>query len=625
MTSSAEHGGKAMWAVSRHELTPVTFLERAGDVYGTRVAVVDGARTFTYAGWRARARQFAAALRQLGVDRGARVAFLAQNCEELLLAHFAVPLAGGVLVALNTRLKPPEIAGLVEHSGTELMFVAPALCGSAADVAPHVRTITLGMEFEQLLAAHSGAEPLPLQPVGEDDPISINYTSGTTGSPKGVIYTHRGAALNALGLAIEFQLTSSSRHLWVLPLFHCNGWCFPWALASVGAASVCVPTVDPAQVWGLLLNGGITHYAGAPVVHAALLNDESARRLPQRVVAASGGAAPSPTLIARMIELNIQLRHIYGLTETYGPFTANVPPVELDDVAIRERAGRTARQGFAHVTAGQVRVVNPDMTDVAADGATLGEVVMRGNGVMAGYFRDPAATEEAFRGGWFHSGDLAVRHPNGEIEIRDRIKDIVISGGENISTIEVEQVLLSHPAVAECAVVGIPDDRWGEVGKAFVALRPGWSATADELARHCRERLAHYKCPKEFDFGPLPKNATGKVQKFQLRMRERSQVQDVNLRPRSREVARYEIFEKRDACGRSCSYRGRAWHRHGYHQPARRNERAQHRYQEWAAGSDARRPSGPGRPRCRANRGRPRVLRRPGPAGVRGPARGRGR
>jgi fatty-acyl-CoA synthase len=530
MTPPGTECAGAAAAVCRHELTPVDFLERAGDVYATRVAVVDGARTYTYAQWRARARQFAGTLRALGVEHGSRVAFLAQNCEEMLLAHFAVPLAGGVLVALNTRLRPREIAALVEHSGAELMFVAPGLRDNAAEIASSVRLVETGTDLEQLLAGQSGEEPLRTRLRSEDDQISINYTSGTTGSPKGVVYTHRGAALNALGLAIEFELTSASRHLWVLPLFHCNGWCFPWALASVGAASVCVATADPAQSWDLLLNDGITHYAGAPVVHGTLLNDEHARPLPRRVVAASGGAAPSPTLIARMAELNIQLRHIYGLTETYGPFTANVPPPELDDAGTRDRAHRTARQGFAHVTGGQVRVVHPDMTDVAADGLTLGEVVMRGNAVMAGYFRDPAATKKAFRGGWFHSGDLAVRHPGGEIEIRDRSKDIVISGGENISTIEVEQVLLSHPAVSECAVVGIPDERWGEVGKAFVDLRPGRSVTAEELASHCRERLAHYKCPKQFEFGPLPKNATGKVQKFQLRERDLSGAREESSR-----------------------------------------------------------------------------------------------
>jgi acyl-CoA synthetase (AMP-forming)/AMP-acid ligase II len=507
---------------SRHELTPVDFLERAGDVYADSTAVVDGNRQYTYAQWRSRGRLFAYALRRLGVEAGDRVAFLAQNCEELLLAHFAVPQAGGVLVALNTRLKEREIVDLILHSGAGVVLVSPALRTMLGFLPSGITVIETGPAFERLLEGELCAPAPQALMSDEDDPISINYTSGTTGRPKGVVYTHRGAALTALGLAIEFELNADSRHLWLLPLFHCNGWCFPWALAAVGAASICLPTVEPAQVWPKLIDERITHYAGAPIVHSSLLNHDGARRLPHRVIAASGGAAPSPALIARMDEHNLQLRHIYGLTETYGPFTANTPRLGGAEISAEQRASRTARQGFAHVTGGRVRVVHPDMTDVAMDGLTLGEVVMRGNGVMAGYFHDEDATREAFTGGWFHSGDLAVRHPNGEIEIRDRSKDIIISGGENISTIEVEQILLSHPAVAECAVVGIDDEKWGEVGKAFVDLRNGRHVSADELREHCRSRLAHYKCPKQFEFGPLPKNATGKIQKFQLRERERN-------------------------------------------------------------------------------------------------------
>jgi len=505
--------------VHRRELTPIDFLERAGWVHADRTAVVDGEVRFTYRLWRARARRFASALRAAGLQPGDRVAFLALNSEPLLLAHFAVPLAGGVLVAINTRLSADEVAYIVEHSGARWIFYSPELAPLLAGIPEEVGRLDIQADFEQLLAT-GGEDALEPWLESEDDILAIDYTSGTTGRPKGVMYHHRGAYLNALAMVVEAGLDADSRYLWTLPMFHCNGWCFTWALAAVGATSVCLPKVDPARVWELLESEAITHFNGAPTVHTMLANHPAAHGLPQPVTVTTGGAPPSPTLIARLAELNIRLVHVYGLTETYAPFTINIEPPRAGDLPANEQARLKARQGVPHVLAGEVRVVNEAMADVAADGQTLGEVVMRGNVVMRGYYRDEAGTAHAFRGGWFHSGDLAVCHPDGSIELRDRQKDIIISGGENISTIEVEQAVASHPAVLECAVVAVPHPTWGEVPKAFVTLKPEQTTSAEEIIAHCRARLAHFKCPKAVDFGELPKTSTGKVQKFVLRERE---------------------------------------------------------------------------------------------------------
>jgi fatty-acyl-CoA synthase len=503
----------------RQELSPIHFLERAGEVHATRLAVVDGERRLTYRDWRARARRFASALRRAGLRRGDRVAFLALNSEPLHLAHFAVPLAGGVLVALNTRLVADEVAYIVDHAGSRLLFYSPELADGLADLPPAVERLDLARDFEPYLADGSDQ---PLEPWLEDEyeTIAIDYTSGTTGRPKGVMYHHRGAYLNALAQALELGLTSDSRYLWTLPMFHCNGWCGTWALPAVGATSVCLPRVDPARVWELLEQEAITHFNGAPTVQTLLVNDPHARRLPRPVRVATGGAPPSPTLIARMEALNLHPIHLYGLTETYGPLTINVPPPEFDSWSEDERARYLARQGVGHVCAGEVRVVDERLREVPADGETLGEVVTRGNTLMRGYYRDEPATEQALRGGWFHSGDLGVRHADGSVELRDRQKDIIISGGENISTIEVEQAILRHPKVLECAVVAIPDEQWGEVPKAFVTPRPGAELTAEEVIAHTRSVLAHHKCPKAVAFGELPKTSTGKIQKYVLREQE---------------------------------------------------------------------------------------------------------
>ena len=320
-------------------------------------------------------------------------------------------------------------------------------------------------------------------------------------------------------MALDHRLTAQSRYLWTLPMFHCNGWCFPWATAAAGACSVCIPRPDPALVWKELSEGA-THFCAAPTVCTSLLAHPSARRIERPVRLFTAGAPPSPTLIARMAELNFDLDHVYGLTEVYGPFTIAIGGPGEESLDPAQRAARRARQGFANVTAGEVRVVDDKMNDVPSDGQTMGEVVMRGNVVMLGYFRDPEATAKAFEGGWFHSGDLGVRHPDGAIELRDRKKDIIISGGENISTIEVEQAVVSHPAVLEAAVIAVPDEKWGEVPKAFVTLAAGKQATAEEIIQHCKTRLAHFKAPRQVEFGPLPKTSTGKIQKFVLREKE---------------------------------------------------------------------------------------------------------
>jgi fatty-acyl-CoA synthase len=504
--------------VHRQELSPIHLLERAGEIFAERIGATDGGRSFTWRELRGRARRLASALRADGLQKGDRVAFLAFNSEPLLLAHFAVPLAGGVLVAINTRLNPEEIAYIVSHCGATRVFVSPELLPSLAGVPPTVQRVVLGPDFEALLAKGSEA-PVELWLQSEDEPITINYTSGTTGRPKGVVYHHRGAYLNALAMVLDHRIVAESRYLWTLPMFHCNGWCFTWGLAAVGAESVCIPKIEPGPTWKSF-DEGVTHFCAAPTVCTMLVTDPAAHRLASPVRLFAAGAPPSPTLIARMAELNFTLDHVYGLTEVYGPFTINVPSPGQAELPAAEQARLRSRQGMANVCAGEVRVVDLDMKDVPRDGETMGEVVMRGNVVMTGYFNDQEATDRAFHGGWFHSGDLGVCHADGSIELRDRKKDIIISGGENISTIEVEQAVVSHPAVLECAVIAVPDEKWGEVPKAFVTLKPDMTLTAEELVAHCRTKLANFKLPRHIEFGGLPKTSTGKIQKFLLRDKE---------------------------------------------------------------------------------------------------------
>jgi fatty-acyl-CoA synthase len=525
----AQSDGSAMqapWpartAVSRTELDPVSFLHRSAAVHPQRIAVVDGERRWTYAELRERVNRVASALRGAGLERHDRVAALCPNVPALLELHHAVPAAGGVLVAINVRLSPDEIRYILEHSGARALFVAAELEPLIVDPPPGLEIIRVddggsaAGAYEQLVA-RGDAAGVPSQLIDEEEPIAIDYTSGTTGRPKGVVYTYRGAYLNALGEVIEAELGHHPVYLWTLPMFHCNGWCFPWAVTAAGGTHVCLRQVDPALIWRLFRDEGVTHYNGSPTVQTTLVNHPDAGRLERRVTAMVAAAPPSPTLLARLEELNIRVVHVYGLTETYGPHTVCTWQDGWDELPAGRRAALLARQGHAYTTADPVRVVDEQMRDVPRDAAAMGEVVMRGNNVMAGYFASEDATREAFRGGWFHSGDLAVWHADGAIELRDRGKDVIISGGENISSIEVEQAICAHPAVLECAVVAVPHDHWGERPKAIVTLKEGATATEADIIAFCRERLAHYKCPDTVTFGPLPKTSTGKVQKFLLR------------------------------------------------------------------------------------------------------------
>jgi fatty-acyl-CoA synthase len=515
-------------AVHHRRLSPLDFLERSADVFREKIAVVDGDVRRTYPQFLDRVYRFAHVLHGFGVRNGERVAVLAKNQSALLEAHYAVPLAGGILCALNVRLVASEIAYIIEHCGASVVVYdeefAPLLAGVAANV---LRLSTL--EYERALET-ADATPIENPVTDEDATISINYTSGTTGKPKGVMYTHRGAYENALGEVFHANLRPESVYLWTLPMFHCNGWTYPWAVTAASATHVCLPKVDPAAIFDLVERERVTHFCGAPTVLISLANHPEAKPFSHPVHVITAGAPPAPTTIAQMEALGSTITQVYGLTETYGPVTVCAWQSQWDALATSERARQKAKQGVAFATVGarDVRVVSTDervgypdtLIDVPADGVTQGEIVMRGNNVMKGYYEDPAATAKAFAGGYFHSGDIAVRHPDGYIEIQDRAKDVIISGGENISTVQVERAILEHDAVLECAVVAQPHEKWGEVPKAFVTLKTGRAVAADDLIAHCRERLPGFKVPKAIEFCELPKTSTGKIQKFVLRERE---------------------------------------------------------------------------------------------------------
>ena len=512
--------------VYRTELTPVSFLERSASIFPDKTAVVYGDRRYTYREHAERIYRLASHLRNIGLRKHDRVGFLCLNTPHLLEAHFAIPAAGGILVAVNTRLNSQEIDYILKHSGVKFLFVHAELQPliepldlEGIQVVPIDDNGTSDDRYEAFLAGGS-PEPVKSWLEDEEETISIDYTSGTTGNPKGVMYTYRGAYLNALAEVISTGMSSESVYLWTLPMFHCNGWCFTWAVTAVGGTHVCLRKIDPELIWELFETEGVTHYNGAPTVQILLVNHPKAHRLERQITVTVAGAPPSPTLLGRMKELNLRPIHVYGLTETYGPHTICEWHQEWDALPVTEQARLLARQGQNNVTADRVRVVDETMNDVPRDAETMGEVIMRGNNVMKGYFENPDATAAAFKGGWFHSGDIGVWHPDDYIELRDRKKDIIISGGENISTIEVEQAVAKHPAVMECAVVAIPDERWGERPKAFVTLKPGQSATEADIIAFCRQHIAHFKCPAAVEFGELPKTSTGKVQKFVLREKE---------------------------------------------------------------------------------------------------------
>lgn len=502
----------------REELSPVSFIERAGTVYADRIAVTDAGASYTWSEFRTRSRRLASALRRGGLKSGDRVAFLALNSEALLLAHFAVPQAGGVLVAMNTRLTAPDVTYMLNHSRSRWLFFSEELTETAEQVRSDATRVAVGADLEAFLRSGS-PDPVESWLDNEDDVCAIDYTSGTTAKPKGVMYHHRGAYLNALAMVIENRLSPDACHLWTLPMFHCNGWSHTWAMAAAGCRSICIPRIDPPRVWQILDQSDVTHFNCAPTVLIMLAADQNAHRLNRRVRVCTGGAPPSPTLIAQMESFNIDLVHLYGLTETYGPLTINVAPAGFDELSEPRKAEYRARQGFVHVGAGRLRVVDERLQDVPLDATTLGEVIARSNTVMRGYYKDPVSTEQAFSDDWLHTGDLGVMHADGSIELRDRKKDIIISGGENISTIEVEQAIARLPAVLEVAVVAAPDEKWGEVPMAFVALKPGALVSETEVIEHVRSLLSHFKSPKSVVFGELPKTSTGKIQKFVLRER----------------------------------------------------------------------------------------------------------
>jgi fatty-acyl-CoA synthase len=512
--------------VFRTELDPVDLLRRSAYMYPEKVACVHGDRRIAYGQLGERCWRLANGLRAAGIERGDRVATLLPNSPAMLEAHFGIPAAGAILVTVNTRLSSAEIEYILEHSGTKALLLD-------AELAPLVEPIDLsgiqvirvddtgqpGDPYEDFLASASPSEPERWLE-DEEEIISINYTSGTTGRPKGVQYTYRGAYVSALNEALVAGLGDTSVYLWTLPMFHCNGWTFPWAVTAVAARHVTIRRPDPELIWEMIDREAVTHYCGAPTVQLSVINHPKAHPVEPAVTVVVAAAPPSPTLFARMGELNFRVVHVYGLTETYGPITVSPEQEQWSELTAEERAKLLARQGQGFPSSDLVRVVDDDMNDVPRDGGTMGEVIMRGNMVMGGYFEDPAATDKAFRGGWFHSGDLAVWHPDGNVELRDRGKDIIISGGENISSIEVEQAIVAHPAVLECAIVAIPHEHWGERPKAFVTLKEGASATEEEIIEFARGRLARYKCPDAVEFGALPKTSTGKVQKYVLREKE---------------------------------------------------------------------------------------------------------
>jgi fatty-acyl-CoA synthase len=512
--------------VYRTELSPISFLKRTAYVMPDKTAVVHGERRYSYRQFDERVKRLASKLLKEGIKKHDRVAFLCPNIPALLEAHYAVPAAGGILLAINIRLNRDEITYILKHSGARFLFAdgefMPIVNGKELTGLKIIRVDDSGKQDDPYELWLEGGDPdfeLEL-PADEESPIALNYTSGTTGKPKGVIYTHRGAYLNALGEIIETGMDSNSVYLWTLPMFHCNGWCFTWAVTAIGGTHACLRRTDPGLIWKLLRSEGVTHFNGAPTLQIMLANDPGAAPLDKPVTVTIAGAPPSPTLLDMLHKLNFRPVHVYGLTETYGPITVCSWKPEWDTLPDEEQAKLRSRQGQAYITAELVRVVDENMNDVPRDGKTIGEVVMHGNNVMKEYFLQDEDTSRAFRGGWFHSGDLAVWHPDGYIELRDRLKDIIISGGENISTIEIEQAIVRHPAVLECAVVAVPDEKWGERPKAFVTLKRDARATPEDIIAFCRDQIAHYKCPASIEFGELPKTSTGKIQKYILREKE---------------------------------------------------------------------------------------------------------
>ena len=522
-------------------LSPLSFLERSAYVYPQRVSVIHGARRFTWSETYARCRRLASALVQHGVARGDTVAVMLPNVPAMFEAHFGVPMTGAVLNTLNTRLDPEAIAFMLAHGEAKVLITDPEfavtiraalarLDGPAPLVidaldAEYPGTDRVGgIAYEEFLAAGDPEYAWQLPP-DEWDAIALNYTSGTTGNPKGVVYHHRGAYLNAASNIISWGMPQHAVYLWTLPMFHCNGWCFPWTMAANAGVNVCLRKVDVALIYELIRQHTVTHFCGAPIVHGMLINaDEGLRAgIGHKVSALIAGAAPPAAIIEGMERIGFDITHVYGLTETYGPASVCAKHPAWDALPIDRRAERNGRQGVRYHMQEAITVRDPEtMQPVPADGETMGEIMFRGNLVMKGYLRNEKASAEAFAGGWFHTGDLAVLHPDGYVKIKDRSKDVIISGGENISSLEVEEVLYRHPAVMTAAVVARPDAKWGEVPAAYIEVKEGANVTVEGIIAHCRDHLARYKVPKHVAFCVLPKTSTGKIQKFVLREQAKS-------------------------------------------------------------------------------------------------------
>jgi fatty-acyl-CoA synthase len=522
-------------------LTPLSFLERAASVYSNRLALVHGAQRYTWGEVFARCRRFASALASRGIGVGDTVSVLLPNIPAMYEAHFGVPMCGAVLNALNTRLDAESIAFMLEHAETKLLLVDAEFAGVAETALSRVRRRIEVIDVEDAEYSGAGArvgtgtyerfladaDPHHAWcwPADEWQAIALNYTSGTTGNPKGVVYSHRGAYLNGIGNILVWGMPHHAVYLWTLPMFHCNGWCFPWTMAANAGTNVCLRKVHAPVIFDLIGRHGVTHYCGAPLVHQTLINApvELKRGIDHRVFGMVAGAAPPTATIEGLENMGFSLTHVYGLTEVYGPATVCAKHEEWEGLPLAERARLNARQGVRYHVEEGLAVIDPDtMHPVPADGETIGEVVLRGNITMKGYLKNPRATAEAFAGGWFHSGDLAVMHPDGYVKIKDRSKDIIISGGENISSIEVEDVLYRHPAVMAAAVVAMPDPTWGETPCAFIELKPNVTVSETEIIEFCRGHMAKFKAPRVVVFGELPRTATGKIRKFVLRERVKS-------------------------------------------------------------------------------------------------------
>jgi fatty-acyl-CoA synthase len=536
-TPYARHLDKT--AANYQPLTPLTFLERAAVTYPKHLAVVHGRLRLSYAELYGRARRLASALAARGIGVGDTVSVMLPNVPAMIEAHYGVPMLGAVLHALNTRLDAAAIAFQLDHAESKVVVCDREFAGVMREALAHARVRPLivdyddaeflqpakplsDLNYEALLASGDPAFRWRM-PADEWEPITLNYTSGTTGNPKGVVYSHRGAALMCYANMLAAGLGKHPVYLWTLPMFHCNGWCFPWTLSAVTGTHVCLRWVRAKPIFDAIADHKVTHLCGAPIVMSTLLNarDDEKRPLPNRVEFVTAAAPPPEAVLAAMAGAGFNVTHVYGLTEVYGPAVVNEWHEEWNALPGAEQAALKARQGVRYAALEGLAVMDPaTMTPVPADGATLGEVMLRGNIVMKGYLKNPQATDEAFAGGWFHSGDLGVKHPDGYIQLKDRSKDIIISGGENISSIEVEDALYRHPAVAACAVVAKPDEKWGETPIAFIELKPSVPApTVEDIIAHCRAHLAPYKVPRYVVFAEVPKTSTGKIQKFVLRER----------------------------------------------------------------------------------------------------------